>query len=64
MWHMVDKRTNSATEAVQDISSGSSIAVGGFGLVGIPTVLIEAYALRVQMTSPSCPITWVLMASA
>ncbi|MDN6495178.1 MAG: succinyl-CoA--3-ketoacid-CoA transferase, partial [Corynebacterium casei] len=38
---MVDKRTNTATEAVQDISSGSSIAVGGFGLVGIPTVLIE-----------------------
>ncbi len=46
MRHMVDKRTNSATEAVQDISSGSSIAVGGFGLVGIPTVLIEA--LRTQ----------------
>src|SRR5699024_11412322 len=44
--HMVDKRTNSATEAVQDIASGSSIAVGGFGLVGIPTVLIEA--LRTQ----------------
>src|SRR5699024_12743956 len=43
---MVDKRTNSATEAVQDIASGSSIAVGGFGLVGIPTVLIEA--LRTQ----------------
>src|SRR5699024_8664318 len=42
MWHMVDKRTNSATEAVQDIVSGSSIADGGFGLVGIPTVLIEA----------------------
>src|SRR5699024_1354478 len=35
-----------ATEAVQDIASGSSIAVGGFGLVGIPTVLIEA--LRTQ----------------
>ena len=42
MWHMVDKSTNTATEAVQDIVSGSSIAVGGFGLVGIPTVLIEA----------------------
>jgi 3-oxoacid CoA-transferase subunit A len=29
-------------EAVADIMDGASIAVGGFGLVGIPSVLIQA----------------------
>jgi 3-oxoacid CoA-transferase subunit A len=38
----VDKVVASAAEAVADISSGSSLAVGGFGLCGIPSVLIEA----------------------
>ena len=38
----MDKVVPSAAEAVADISSGSSIAVGGFGLCGIPTVLIDA----------------------
>jgi 3-oxoacid CoA-transferase subunit A len=32
----------SAAEAVADIQSGSSIAIGGFGLSGIPWVLIAA----------------------
>jgi len=32
----------SAKEAVAGISSGSSIAVGGFGMCGVPTVLIDA----------------------
>ena len=32
----------SANEAVADISSGSSISVGGFGMCGVPTVLIDA----------------------
>lgn len=39
---MIDKTLSSAAEAVADIPGGSSIAVGGFGLVGIPTLLIEA----------------------
>src|SRR5699024_4305327 len=39
--HMVVKSTNSATEVDRDFASGSSIAVGGFGLVGIPAVLFE-----------------------
>ncbi|NLZ57492.1 MAG: CoA transferase subunit A [Corynebacterium sp.] len=39
---MIDKTLSSAAEAVADIPDGSSIAVGGFGLVGIPTLLIEA----------------------
>ncbi|RDI44895.1 CoA transferase subunit A [Nocardia mexicana] len=34
----------SAGEAVADIVSGSSLAVGGFGLCGIPDTLIEALA--------------------
>jgi len=38
----VDKVVGSAAEAVADIASGSTIAVGGFGLCGIPTVLIDA----------------------
>jgi 3-oxoacid CoA-transferase subunit A len=38
----VDKVVASAAEAVADIGSGSSLAVGGFGLCGIPSVLIDA----------------------
>jgi 3-oxoacid CoA-transferase subunit A len=38
----VDKVVTSAAEAVSDIAHGSSIAVGGFGLSGIPWILIEA----------------------
>ncbi len=38
----MDKVIATATEAVADIPSGSSLAVGGFGLCGIPTVLIQA----------------------
>jgi 3-oxoacid CoA-transferase subunit A len=38
----MDKLIGSAAEAVSDIPWGSTIAVGGFGLCGIPSVLIEA----------------------
>jgi 3-oxoacid CoA-transferase subunit A len=38
----VDKVVSTAAEAVADIPSGASLAVGGFGLCGIPQVLIEA----------------------
>jgi 3-oxoacid CoA-transferase subunit A len=38
----VDKVVASAAEAVADVESGSTLAVGGFGLCGIPSVLIEA----------------------
>ena len=38
----MDKVVASAAEAVADITSGSSLAVGGFGLCGIPSVLIQA----------------------
>ena len=38
----MDKVVASAAEAVADIGDGSSLAVGGFGLCGIPSVLIGA----------------------
>ena len=38
----MDKTVASAAEAVAGIGDGASIAVGGFGLSGIPWVLIEA----------------------
>ncbi|NUP50769.1 MAG: CoA transferase subunit A [Catenulispora sp.] len=38
----MDKCISSAAEAVADIGDGASLAVGGFGLCGIPSVLIEA----------------------
>ncbi len=39
---MIDKVVATAAEAVAGITSGSSMAVGGFGLCGIPEALIEA----------------------
>nr|WP_268254548.1 CoA-transferase [Streptomyces humidus] len=38
----MDKVMASAADAVADIPEGASLAVGGFGLCGIPTVLIDA----------------------
>jgi 3-oxoacid CoA-transferase subunit A len=38
----MDKVFASAADAVADVASGSSLAVGGFGLSGLPTALIEA----------------------
>ena len=38
----MDKVVSSAAEAVADIPDGATLAVGGFGLCGIPSVLIEA----------------------
>jgi 3-oxoacid CoA-transferase subunit A len=38
----MDKVVRSAAEAVADIPSGASLAVGGFGLCGIPSVTIQA----------------------
>lgn len=38
----IDKVVGSAAEAVADVPRGAAIAVGGFGLAGIPWFLIEA----------------------
>lgn len=42
--HMASKVYSSAAEAVADIGDGARIAVGGFGLCGIPDALIQAVA--------------------
>ncbi len=38
----MDKVVASAAEAVADIPDGATLSVGGFGLCGVPSVLIEA----------------------
>lgn len=56
----LDKVAASAAEAVADIPSGSTLAVGGFGLCGIPTVLIDALmaqgADRLTVASNNCGV--------
>lgn len=38
----IDKVVATAAEAVADVTDGASLAVGGFGLCGIPEALIDA----------------------
>src|SRR3954469_21418019 len=38
----MDKVVESAAEAVADVADGATLAVGGFGLCGVPSVLIDA----------------------
>lgn len=56
----MDKVVAGADEAVADIASGSTLAVGGFGLCGIPTVLIEALlaqgADQLEAVSNNCGV--------
>jgi len=42
----MNKVLSSAEEAVRDITDGSMVLVGGFGLCGIPETLIEALARK------------------
>jgi 3-oxoacid CoA-transferase subunit A len=39
---MIDKRVNSAQEAIAGITDGMTLIVGGFGLCGIPENSIDA----------------------
>ncbi len=59
----MDKVVGSAAEAVADIGDGASIAVGGFGLCGIPSVLLaalfEAGASDLVTVSNNCGIDGV-----
>jgi 3-oxoacid CoA-transferase subunit A len=56
----MDKVMSTAAQAVADISNGSRLAVGGFGLCGIPSVLIEAVlaagASELQAVSNNCGV--------
>jgi 3-oxoacid CoA-transferase subunit A len=57
---MIDKVVASSAEAVADIADGASIAVGGFGLCGIPSALIaalhEAGATDLETISNNCGV--------
>ncbi|MGW7069416.1 CoA transferase subunit A [Streptomyces sp. NPDC054855] len=54
----MDKTFASAAEAVADIADGASLAVGGFGLCGIPSTLIAALhaqgAGELRLVSNNC----------
>jgi 3-oxoacid CoA-transferase subunit A len=56
----MDKVVASAAEAVDGIVNGSSLSVGGFGLCGIPSVLIAELHLRgvtdLEVVSNNCGI--------
>lgn len=56
----MDKTRASAAEAVADIPSGASLAVGGFGLSGVPIVLIRALLARgvdnLEVVSNNCGV--------
>jgi len=56
----LDKVVTSAQAAVSDIVSGSTLAVGGFGLCGIPSVLIAALlgtgASDLRVVSNNCGV--------
>jgi 3-oxoacid CoA-transferase subunit A len=56
----MDKTFASAAQAVADIADGSSMAVGGFGLVGVPIVLIRAILAQgtsdLQVVSNNCGV--------
>jgi 3-oxoacid CoA-transferase subunit A len=56
----MDKVMASAAEAVADIASGSTLSVGGFGLCGIPSVLIKALlqggATDLEAVSNNCGV--------
>ena len=56
----MDKVVASAADAVADIGSGDTLAVGGFGLCGIPSVLIaallEAGVTDLEAVSNNCGV--------
>jgi len=56
----MDKVVGSAAEAVADVTDGASLAVGGFGLCGIPSVLIQALleqgASDLEVASNNCGV--------
>ncbi|WP_329131323.1 CoA transferase subunit A [Streptomyces sp. NBC_00670] len=56
----MNKVCASAAEAVRDIADGSSLAVGGFGLSGVPEVVIDALyeqgATGLSVVSNNCGV--------
>ena len=56
----MDKVVSSAADAVSDIPDGATLAVGGFGLCGIPSVLIQALhdkgVIDLEVASNKCGV--------
>ncbi|NED63610.1 CoA transferase subunit A, partial [Streptomyces sp. SID10244] len=56
----IDKLAETAADAVADIPDGASLAVGGFGLAGIPWFLIDALldqgAAQLTIVSNNCGV--------
>ncbi|MFC5722335.1 CoA transferase subunit A [Streptomyces gamaensis] len=56
----MDKAVASAAQAVADIADGASLAVGGFGLTGVPDTLIRALheqgATALSVVSNNCGV--------
>ena len=56
----MDKTASSPSQAVADIPSGATLAVGGFGLCGIPSTLISALldqgATKLRVVSNNCGV--------
>jgi len=56
----LDKVVDNVAEAVADIDDGASLAVGGFGLCGIPQALIDGVlasgATRLETVSNNCGV--------
>ncbi|WP_109474208.1 CoA transferase subunit A [Ornithinimicrobium cavernae] len=56
----MDKVVNSAAEAVEGIEDGMTLTVGGFGISGVPSVLIDAVLARgstdLEVVSNNCGI--------
>ncbi|MGV9455362.1 CoA transferase subunit A [Streptomyces sp. NPDC003635] len=56
----MNKVRSSAAEAVADVPDGASLAVGGFGLSGVPEVLVRALyeqgAQRLEVVSNNCGV--------
>ncbi|MGH3706469.1 MAG: CoA transferase subunit A, partial [Agromyces sp.] len=56
----MDKTFPSAADAVADLADGTSLAVGGFGLSGVPIVLIRAILERgireLEVVSNNCGV--------
>jgi 3-oxoacid CoA-transferase subunit A len=57
---VIDKVVESAAAAVADVGSGASLAVGGFGLCGIPSdliaALLEAGVTDLETVSNNCGV--------
>ncbi|HEY5230733.1 MAG TPA: CoA-transferase, partial [Galbitalea sp.] len=56
----MNKTYASAADAIADVEDGASLAVGGFGLVGVPIVLIRALLAKgttdLEVVSNNCGV--------